>query len=330
MFGNILITGGTGSFGKAFLKYLIKSKYKHKIVIFSRDELKQYHLKVKYSDEKNLRFFLGDIRDLNRLNYALDGIDTIVHAAALKQVDTAEYNPFEFIKTNILGSQNIISAALNSGVSKVVALSTDKASSPVNLYGATKLCSDKLFSSANLYKGKRKITFSVVRYGNVFGSRGSIIHKLLQDKKKMKLNITNPNMTRFNISLSEAVDLVIYALKKTKGGEIFVPALLSYNLKDLARAVCSKSKLVYHGIRPGEKIHEEMIAKEDSINTFKDKKYFIITNPALSKVTNFYKKNYSKVEQDFCLSSDRVKKLSITELKKIVSLFQSLENKEKE
>jgi FlaA1/EpsC-like NDP-sugar epimerase len=322
MFGNILITGGTGSFGKKFLEHLIKIKYKKKIVIFSRDELKQFYLKSKYPYIKNLRFFLGDIRDLPRLKYAFNDIDTIVHAAALKQVDTAEYNPFEFIKTNILGSENIINAALETNVKKVVALSTDKASSPANLYGASKLCSDKLFSAANIYKGKKNINFSVVRYGNVFGSRGSIIHKLLDEKKNKKLNLTHPKMTRFNISLEEAVFLVLYALKNAKGGEIFVPKLKSYNLVDLGNAVCSKSKFNFIGIRPGEKIHEEMISNDDAINTFIGKKYYIITNPAIPSVTKYYKEKLAKVEKEFSLSSENVIKLTIPELKKIISEFK--------
>jgi len=322
MFGNILITGATGSFGKAFLNYLIKIKYKKKIIIFSRDELKQYHLKKRYPHNKNLRFFLGDIRDLPRLNYAFSDVDTVVHAAALKQVDTAEYNSFEYIKTNILGSENVISASLNNKVKKVVALSTDKASSPVNLYGATKLCSDKLFSAANLHKGKKNIKFMVVRYGNVFGSRGSIISKLLEEKKNKKFNLTNPEMTRFNISLQEAIMLVLHSLRSSLGGEIFVPKLKSYKLLDLARSICTKSKIICNGNRPGEKIHEEMISKDDATNTFIDKKYYIIANPILEKEFLYYKNNFKNVKKNFCLSSDNVERLTVKELKTIVSDYE--------
>ena len=324
MFGNILITGGTGSFGKEYIRYLVSNNYKNKIVIFSRDELKQYELKKIFSRYENIRFFLGDIRDYDRLKYSFNDIQTVVHAAALKQVDTAEYNAFEFIKTNVYGSENIIRAALNNNVKRVVALSTDKASSPINLYGASKLCADKLFSAANLYKGKKNIKFSIVRYGNVFGSRGSIVYKLLAEKKTKKLFLTHPEMTRFNISLNEAILLVNYALKNSKGGEIFVPQLKSYNLLDLAKAICPKSKIIYDGVRPGEKIHEEMISKDDSANTFIAGKYYVIGNPILEDSFHFYSKNFKRTLTNFNLTSANVKKLTIKELKKIISNLKKL------
>lgn len=320
MFGNILITGATGSFGKAFVKKLIKDKYKKKIVVFSRDELKQFNLKKELESKENLRFFLGDIRDLDRLAYAFRDIDTVIHAAALKQVDTAEYNPFEFIKTNIIGSENIVKAALNTNIKKVLALSTDKASSPINLYGATKLCADKLFTSANLYKGRKDIKFSVVRYGNVFGSRGSVVH-ILQNQNKLKKNflLTDQHMTRFNITLQGSIDLVYFALKKMKGGEIFVPDLKSYNLVDLARAINKNKKILFTGIRPGEKVHEEMISIDDSKFTFNLNKYFVCINPIIKDTFNFYNNKYKLLNSNFNFNSSNVSRLSINELKKLIN-----------
>lgn len=322
----ILITGATGSFGKKFVQHLIKYRHKYrKIIIFSRDELKQYELKNSLKKVKNLRFFIGDIRDFERLNYAFKEVDTVIHAAALKQVDTAEYNPFEFIKTNIIGSENVVKAALNNNVKKVLALSTDKASSPINLYGATKLCADKLFTSANLFKGNKNIKFSVVRYGNVFGSRGSIAHVLKkQNMTQDYFEITDKNMTRFNISLEESVNLVNFALKKMLGGEIFVPNLKSYNLLDLVKVVNDKKKITFTGIRPGEKIHEEMISKDDMIHTFDLKQYYVCINPIISKTYNYYKKRYKKVDKNFVLNSSNVTKLSKKELKKIMNKFYLL------
>jgi len=319
MFGNILITGGTGSFGKALLNYLIKTKYKKKIIIFSRDELKQHEIKKKYMNYSNLRFFLGDIRDYERLEYAIKEVDTVVHAAALKQVDTAEYNPFEFVKTNILGSENIIKAALQSNVKKVVALSTDKASSPINLYGATKLCADKLFSSANIYKGKKDIKFSIVRYGNVFGSRGSVFQIFQKQSKNSKyFQLTHKNMTRFNISLQDSVKLVVWSLKNMIGGEIFVPKLKSYNLVDLAKAINPNKPIKFIGIRPGEKIHEEMISFDEFKNTYDLGNYYSYINPIVTKSNKFYKKKFKIVKNNFSLNSYNCDRLSISELKKII------------
>lgn len=282
---SILITGGTGSFGKKFTEILLERFPQIKrLVIFSRDELKQFEMSQTFptSKYKALRYFIGDVRDKDRVYRAVEGIDYIIHAAALKQVPAAEYNPMECIKTNVLGAENIINAALDKGVKKVVALSTDKAAAPINLYGATKLCSDKLFISANNIKGFRDLSFSVVRYGNVIGSRGSVVPFFLQQCQTGVLPITHEDMTRFNISLEEGVNLVLFALEHSWGGELFVPKLPSFKVTDLAEAVgpgCDK-KIV--GVRPGEKIHEEMITESDSMNTAEFEKYYAIlpTAPA--------------------------------------------------
>jgi len=276
---SILITGGTGSFGQAFVDTVLK-QYPgiRRLVIYSRDELKQYQMQQRFADRKHkgLRFFIGDIRDEARLNRALEGIDIVVHAAALKQVPAAEYNPFEAIKTNVLGAQNLIEACLSSNVKNVVALSTDKAAAPVNLYGATKLCSDKLFIAANNVKGARDLRFSVVRYGNVMGSRGSVIPFFLEQQKNGVLPITDPRMTRFNISLQEGVDMVLWAIENALGGEIFVPKIPSYRITDVAKAVAPDCRQDVVGIRPGEKIHEEMITASDSLNTVDLGRYYAI------------------------------------------------------
>lgn len=276
----LLVTGGTGSFGKTFVREVLDTYPEvKKVIIFSRDELKQFEMAQEFSadERKKLRFFLGDVRDKDRLNRATEGVNIIVHAAALKQVPAAEYNPLEFIKTNILGAENIIDAAFNNGVENVVALSTDKAAAPVNLYGATKLCSDKLFLAANNIKGSRSIKFSVVRYGNVMGSRGSVIPFFLKiAQSSNKLPITSPEMTRFNISLTEGVDMVLFAIKNQWGGELYVPKIPSYRILDVAEAIAPSLPLETVGIRPGEKIHEEMITEADSYSTFDMEKYYAI------------------------------------------------------
>lgn len=275
----VLITGGTGSFGKKFIETIL-ARYPgvKKIIIFSRDELKQSDLKLKYpsSTFPQLRFFIGDVRDRDRLIRACEGVDIIIHAAAIKQVDTAEYNPTECIRTNVDGAENVINAALDCGIKDVVALSTDKACAPINLYGATKLASDKLFTAANNIRGSKNIKFSVVRYGNVMGSRGSVIPFFINNKKKGILPITHPEMTRFNISLQDAVDMVMYALENHLGGEIFVPKIPSYRILDVAEAVSPGCETPIVGIRPGEKLHEEMITDTDSINTIDFRKYYAI------------------------------------------------------
>ncbi len=277
---SVLITGGTGSFGKKFTE-IILSRYPDikRLVIFSRDELKQFEMSQKFSKTKydGIRYFLGDVRDKARFARACEGIDIIIHAAALKQVPAAEYNPEEFIKTNIGGAQNVIDASLDTNVKVVVALSTDKAAAPINLYGATKLVSDKLFIAANNIKGKRDLRFSVVRYGNVMGSRGSVIPYFLQKAKEdNELPITHRDMTRFNISLEEGVEMVLWAIENAIGGEIFVPKIPSYKIETVAKAIAPKAILKDIGIRPGEKLHEEMITESDSYNTIEFDKYYAI------------------------------------------------------
>ncbi|MCW7490407.1 UDP-N-acetylglucosamine 4,6-dehydratase (inverting) [Leptospira meyeri] len=303
---SILVTGGTGSFGKRFITRLIQTYPDVKrVVVFSRDELKQYEMSLEFpSDEyPQIRFFIGDVRDKSRLLYALEGIDTVIHAAALKQVPAAEYNPFEAIKTNVLGAQNLIEASIERGVKNVIALSTDKAAAPINLYGATKLCSDKLFIAANLYKGNHDIKFSVVRYGNVMGSRGSVIPFFQKHKEKGFLPITHPDMTRFNITLDEGVDLVFYAMENMWGGEIFVPKIPSYRILDVAEAIAPGIEKRIVGIRPGEKLHEEMITETDALSTLEFDKYFVILPSFKTSwdVEDFKK----KFNGDFCKENFR-------------------------
>jgi UDP-N-acetylglucosamine 4,6-dehydratase len=320
----IFISGATGSFGKNLVFFLLKNSKAKKIIIFSRDELKQHDLKNKIIS-KNVRYFIGDIRDYDRLNFALKGVDIVIHAAALKHIDIAEYNPFEFIKTNILGCQNLIQACFENKVKSVLALSTDKASSPINLYGATKLISDKLFVSANNYKGSNEIKLSVVRYGNVFGSRGSVIPLFLNQLKTKKLTVTNPEMTRFSITIDDAVKFVVECLDDMLGGEIFVPKLKSYYVKDVVKAISKKTtKIKIVGERPGEKTHEEMISKNDAINTVENKNsYVILPNSEFNSlnVRNYLKlkKNSIKVLDNFCYNSlDNKFFLSQEEIKKLI------------
>lgn len=276
---SILVTGGTGSFGKKFVEtILLKYPEIERVVVFSRDELKQYEMGQQFSTSqfKQIRYFIGDVRDKDRLTRAMEGIDIVIHAAALKQVPACEYNPFEAIKTNVFGAQNVIESAIDRGVKQVVALSTDKACAPINLYGATKLCSDKLFVAANNFKGKHDIKFSVVRYGNVMGSRGSVIPFFLNKRHEGVLPITDERMTRFNISLDEGVDMVLRALEIMWGGEIYIPKIPSYRITDVAKAIGPDCKHEMVGIRPGEKLHEEMITETDAISTVEFKDYFVI------------------------------------------------------
>ncbi len=296
---SILITGGTGSFGKALIKNLLNTNNSLKrIVIYSRDELKQWELQRIYPKEKypKLRFFIGDVRDLDRLKLALENIDIVVHAAALKQVPAAEYNPMEFIKTNVVGADNLVRACLYAGVKKVIALSTDKAAAPINLYGASKLCSDKLFIAANNLVGERELSFSVVRYGNVMGSRGSVIPFFLEKGNTGFLPITDVSMTRFNISLSQGVDMVLWALKNSLGGEIFIPKIPSYRILDLAEAIAPKCEIKVIGIRPGEKVHEEMITVADSKSTYDLGKYYMILPSDGSVNTKYHESNQELIE----------------------------------
>lgn len=290
---SILITGGTGSLGKQLTKTILERWPKVKrLVIFSRDEQKQFQMNMEYPSVPggNIRYFIGDVRDFDRLKKAFAGVNYIIHAAAMKHVHIAEYNPIECVKTNVLGAENVINAALEMGVENVVALSTDKAAAPINLYGATKLCSDKLFVAANNIKGWNNIKFSVVRYGNVMGSNGSVIPFFMQKKKTGVIPITDPNMTRFNISLQEGADLVLHALEHAWGGEIYVPKIPSYKITEVAKAIAPECKIEIVGIRPGEKVHEEMITESDSFSTYDLGKYYVI----LQQVTNWNLQEYIK------------------------------------
>jgi nucleoside-diphosphate-sugar epimerase len=309
---SVLITGGTGSFGKKFVEVLFKHQPDiRRVVVYSRDELKQFEMAQTFSKSEypNLRFFIGDVRDESRLRLAMEDVDTVIHAAALKQVPTAEYNPFECIKTNVIGAQNVIEAAMATGVKNVVALSTDKAAAPINLYGATKLCSDKLFIAANNIRGKRDLKFSVVRYGNVMGSRGSVIPFFMEKRKTGVLPITDPSMTRFNISLEEGVNMVFFALENALGGEIFVPKIPSYRITEVAKAIGPDCEHPVVGIRPGEKVHEEMITSSDSQNTIETGKYYVIVpnsqggsyESVMDRYLSHYKAKY--VTPGFCYSS---------------------------
>ena len=324
----IFITGGTGSFGKNFVSFVLKKFKPKKLIIYSRDELKQSEMLQELNNhpqKKKLRFFIGDIRDYNRLSFALKEVDIVVHAAALKNVPLAEYNPFETVKTNIIGAQNLIEASLENKVKKVIALSTDKASSPLILYGATKLASDKLFVAANNYKGKAKTDFSIVRYGNVMGSRGSIIPIFKNYKNLGYLPITDNQMTRFNITLTEAIELVYNCLKIMKGGEIFVPKIPSIKITDLAEAMFPKHKLRIIGMRPGEKLHEEMISPNDAGNTVELKKFYIICSQSefIKWNKNHYLKKFkgSKIcKPNFSYNSGTNEKfLSIKEIKQVLA-----------
>jgi UDP-N-acetylglucosamine 4,6-dehydratase len=307
---SILITGGTGSFGKAFVKHVLTDYPDIKrLVVFSRDELKQFEMSQEFSSQQYpaLRFFIGDIRDRNRLKRALHGIDTVVHAAALKQVPAAEYNPMEFIHTNILGAENLVEACMDTGVQRVVALSTDKAAAPINLYGATKLCSDKLIVAANNYSGSADQRFCAVRYGNVLGSRGSVIPFFLDKAKDGVLPITDPTMTRFSITLQEGVEMVMWAIEHALGGEIFVPKIASYRITDVAKAIGPNCRQEIVGIRPGEKLHEEMITESDSLATIDLGQYYVIlpTNGRLTFERYFEHMPAKRVAPGFAYHSGR-------------------------
>jgi UDP-N-acetylglucosamine 4,6-dehydratase len=277
----ILVTGGTGSFGRAFIKYMLESLDPARVVVFSRDELKQYEFRQELGDDPRVRFFIGDVRDPSRLHRALKGAEVVVHAAALKQVDTAEYNPFECIATNVLGAENVINACIDHGVERVIALSTDKASSPINLYGASKLCSDKLFVAGNHYSGASGTRFSVVRYGNVMGSRGSVIPLFKRLASEGEVPITDDRMTRFWITLPQAVEFVVSSFDIMRGGEIFVPKIPSTRITDIVEAVAPGCRTRVIGIRPGEKLHEEMVSEDDARRTYTMSDRYVIT-PVLS------------------------------------------------
>ncbi len=324
----IMIIGATGSFGQKFTKSILKKFKPKKVICYSRDEAKQFEMSndlffKKY--KKIIRFFIGDVRDYKRLLFAMQDADIVIHAAALKQVSIGEYNPFEVIKTNIFGAQNIIECALSLGVKKVIALSTDKAAAPINLYGATKLCSDKLFTSANFYSGKKDIKLSVVRYGNVMASRGSVIPHFIKNKKSNVFTVTDKRMTRFNLTLEEGVNFVLQSLRIMQGGEIFVPKIPSYRIMDVVKSISNNPKIKYIGIRPGEKLHEELITRSDSMTTFDLKNFFVILPHQIyfsKKIKNFlknYKMKYKLCKNDFYYSSDKnTNFLSIKDLKKLI------------
>jgi len=299
---SVLITGGTGSFGKAFVERLLKDDEVKKLVVFSRDELKQFEMAEKISSPK-LRYFLGDVRDYQRLIQATDGIDVIIHAAAMKQIPASEYNPMEAIKTNVIGAENVINAAISNQVKRVIALSTDKAANPANLYGATKLCSDKLMVAGNILAGAHETKFSCVRYGNVLGSRGSVIPFFLEKATEGSLPITDDRMTRFWLTISDGVQFVLDSLERMHGGEIFVPKIPSFKVSDVARVVCPGIPTRIIGIRPGEKLHEVMITEDDSHTTYEFDDHFAILSPALI-TSGVYKNNGKKVEEGFRFASD--------------------------
>jgi UDP-N-acetylglucosamine 4,6-dehydratase (inverting) len=327
---SILVTGGTGSFGRQFIKTVLERYEPERVIVYSRDELKQFEMSTSdsFSAYKSvMRYFLGDVRDYRRTKMAMDGVDIIIHAAALKQVPAAEYNPFEAVKTNILGGQNVIEAAMSCSIEKVIALSTDKAAAPTNLYGASKLTSDKLFIAANNYKGQSDIKFSVVRYGNVLGSRGSVVPYFIKMKKTGTLPVTDKRMTRFSITLQEGVDFVLDCLSKMWGGELFVPKIPSYRILDLAKSIAPEAKYEIVGIRPGEKLHEEMITITDAMTTVEFEDYFVIMpntdnlgwdNEKFVKESNGIPGKYC--EEDFSYSSDSNPIfLTIEELKNLIN-----------
>jgi len=321
----ILITGGTGSFGHAFVPLTLEKSNPKKIIIYSRDEMKQWEMAKLFQDDPRVRFFIGDVRDRERLYRALDGVDYVVHAAATKIVPTAEYNPFECVKTNINGAMNLIDACIDKGVKKVVALSTDKASSPVNLYGATKLASDKLFVSGNSYAGSHNTRFSVVRYGNVMGSRGSVIPFFLSLGEAEELPITDVRMTRFMISLEQGVELVWHAFEDMQGGEIYVKKIPSMNIVDIAKATCPLANHKISGIRPGEKLHEQMIGVEDALHTFEYEEHYKILPAIHNWSSDPYRiKDGVKVSENFIYSSDNNQEwMSIEELQAWILSHQS-------
>lgn len=323
---SLLVTGGTGSFGQCFVRTVLKRwPQVRRLIVFSRDEQKQFQMALDFPPEQHraLRYFIGDVRDYPRLRRAFEEVDYVVHAAAMKHVPIAEYNPIECIKTNVTGAENVITAALDNKVKRVVALSTDKASGPINLYGATKLCSDKLFTAANNFKGSRDIRFSVVRYGNVMGSNGSVIPFFLKQRKAGVLTLTDPQMTRFNITLAASVDMVLGALDVAWGGEIFVPRIPSYRICDLAEAIAPEAEKRVTGIRAGEKLHEEMISESDSLNTVRIKDSYVILPHSPNWNVDAYKEKHgaATVRPGFSYNSrDNDQFLGTDELRALLSV----------
>ena len=328
---SILITGGTGSFGKKFIKTILKRYNPEKVIVYSRDELKQYEMQQQFPNDGNspMRYFIGDVRDLGRLKMAMKEVDYVIHTAALKQVPATEYNPFEAVKTNVLGGQNVIDAAFKAGVKRVIALSTDKAAAPINLYGATKLTSDKLFITANNYKGKQDIRFSVVRYGNVMGSRGSVIPFFIEKKKTGIIPITDERMTRFNITLQEGVDFVLNCFERMWGGEIFIPKIPSYRILDVKEAIAPECNQEIVGIRPGEKLHEEMVTESDAMNAIEFNDYYVIVpSIRLWSKTKFKNESHGNIGKPcpdgFSYNSLHNKYfLSVNKLKELIDSFHS-------
>ncbi len=316
---SILITGGTGSFGRKFVEIMLKKYHPEKLIIFSRDELKQHEMRLSGYNHESLRYFIGDVRDKDRLKRATEGVDIIIHAAALKQVPACEYNPIEAVMTNILGARNVIEAALDNNVKKVIALSTDKAVNPINLYGATKLVAEKLFVQANAYSGFHKTKFSCVRYGNVVGSRGSVVPLFIQQKKNGTVTVTDPRMTRFWITLEQGVNFVIKCLAKMNGGEVFVPKIPSANIMDLVKVIAPRSKIEQIGIRPGEKLHEVLISENESYQTIELPDMFVIKpNHPFWRIKKYPKGK--KLPDGYQYSSkDNLQRLSISDLKLMVN-----------
>lgn len=327
----VLVTGGTGSFGKKFIRKMLNEYHPSKVIVYSRDELKQYEMQISGLNHPSLRFFIGDIRDLDRLKRAFQGVDIVVHAAALKQVPACEYNPFEAVKTNILGSQNVIDAALDMGVKKVLAISTDKAVNPVNLYGVTKLAAEKLFVQSNSYAGGRETRLACTRYGNVVGSRGSVVPVFLQQRASGKLTVTDERMTRFWISLDQGVQFVIRCIEEMRGGEVFVPKIPSMSVKDLATAIAPEAEISFTGIRPGEKLHEALISEDEARNTVEFDDMFVVQPSGMTWFGRDWEKLGKKLPDGFHYSSDNNSEwLDLDGIKKMIAPFTESFEKEQE
>ncbi len=324
----VLVTGGTGSFGKKFIETMLRDYHPAKLIVYSRDELKQYEMQISGFNDPSLRYFIGDIRDYSRLKRAFEGVDIVIHAAALKQVPACEYNPFEAVKTNILGSQNIIEAALDTGVKKVMALSTDKAVNPLNLYGVTKLAAEKLFIQSNSYAGGREVRFSCVRYGNVVGSRGSVVPVFLKQRSNGKLTVTDERMTRFWISLDQGVRFVIRCTEQMAGGEVFVPKIPSMAVKDLGAAIAPQAEIVFTGIRPGEKLHEVLISEDEARNSIELEDMFVVQPSGTTWFGREWEKKGKELPEGFHYSSDNnAEWLDLDGIKAMIAPFKEAYDK---